>query len=358
MNRLLKDKSAVVTGISRSATSILLTALLLVSFAPHTDAQTVSDSEALYTQDRTARAQPVDEAAFARLFSHRIATVNGIRIHYVTGGRGEPLILLHGWSQTWRAWRRVMPALAQHYTIIAPDLRGFGDSDKPLSGYDGRTVADDIHKLLQSLSIQRFNLVGHDLGGPTAYALAAAHPQQVRRFVILEGTPPGLEPLADPNTPVQESAPPLFHPFLHMVPDLPEVLTQGREKEYLGYFYRTYAYDPATFNDADIEEYARAYAKPGGMRGGFAHYRAIAETARQNKELAKRKLPMPVLAIGGEHSYGTAMERSARLFASDVRGVVVSRAGHFIPDERPVLFTQLLLNFFDAGENHVGKGAQ
>jgi pimeloyl-ACP methyl ester carboxylesterase len=303
----------------------------------------IEDNDALYAEDKAARNQRIDEKAFNRQFKRRTATVNGISINYFTGGRGEPLVLLHGFTQTSRAYRRVMPALAEKYTLIVPDLRGFGDSERK-PPYEGRTVADDVFKLVQSLGHKQILLVGHDLGGPAAYSYAAQHPQDVRKLVILEGTPPGFEP---PPTGENEADKPLiWHPMFQMTPNLPEALTKGREKVYLEYFFRNFAFDPQTFSDEEIGEYARAYAKEDGMHAAFEHYRAIPETARQNKEYGRSKLPMPVLAMGGAKSYGKSMEASARIFASDVRGLVIERAGHFIPDERPVYFTRILLSFF------------
>lgn len=133
-----------------------------------------------------------DTTQFDSTFTHHTAVVNDIRLHYVLGGQGDPVVLLHGWPETWYAWRKVMPALAQQYTVIAPDMRGLGDSDKPATGYDKSTVADDIYQLVRQLGFQRIFLVGHDMGGPVAYAYAAAHPQDVRRFVFVESLLPGI----------------------------------------------------------------------------------------------------------------------------------------------------------------------
>ena len=326
-------------------------ALLGATTEPSSGALEAADLAA-YEADLAQRRAGVDEGAFDQVFRHGSFTVtDGTRIHYVTGGEGPPLVLIHGWTQTWRAWRQVMPALAQHYTIIAPDLRGLGDSDKPLDGYDGLTVADDIHQVVQGLGhTGPIDLVGHDLGGPTAYAYAASHPHEVRRLVILEGMPAGLEPSPEEGA-APPSTPPIFHANLHQIADLPELLIEGQEREYLAYFFRAFSYDGVTFSEEEIDAFARTYAEKGGLRGGFAHYRALPESAAQNRELAQTKLTMPVLAIGGEVSYGPVMAASARLFAEDVTEVILPRTGHFIPDERPATFTRLLLEFFGRTES-------
>jgi pimeloyl-ACP methyl ester carboxylesterase len=242
-----------------------------------------------------------------------------------------------------------MPALAKAgYTVIAPDLRGFGDSDKPLSGYDARNVAEDIAQVLAGLGHKQVDVAGHDVGGMVAYALAKAHPEHVRRLVILEGLPPGFEPPGGGGAPTFRGQP-IWHSGFNMTPDLPELLTASREKAFLSYFYTHFAEDPTAISEEDLEAYARTYAAPGGMRGAFEHYRALEATARQNREGAGAKLPMPVLAIGAETSYGAGMAAGARLFAADVRGVVVGRTGHWIAEERPVWLTRELLAFFGEG---------
>ena len=169
---------------------------------------------------------------------HAYAELDEVLLHYVTAGSGPPVVLLHGWPQTWCEWRHIIPALAQRYTVIAPDLRGLGDSSRPLQGYDKQTVANDIWQLVDGkLGHERFFLVGHDWGGPTAYALTAQHPEAVRRLVIVDVVIPG-----DGGDFSQGGR--RWHHQFHMTPDLPEALTQGREDVYLAWFYRTFAYRP------------------------------------------------------------------------------------------------------------------
>ncbi|MGA7009286.1 MAG: alpha/beta fold hydrolase, partial [Nitrososphaeraceae archaeon] len=157
-------------------------------------------------------------------FSHHTATVNGIQLHYVTGGHGDPVVLLHGWPETWYSWHRVMPALAKNYTVIAPDLRGLGDSSKPPTGYDGKTVAEDIHQLVTQLGFRTIFLVGHDIGTQVAYSYAAEHPTEVRKLVVMELTIPGFVPAGRM---------PLWWAVFHQTPDVPEALVAGKEMMYL-----------------------------------------------------------------------------------------------------------------------------
>jgi pimeloyl-ACP methyl ester carboxylesterase len=230
-------------------------------------------------------------------FSHHMASVNGIQLHYVIGGQGDPVVLLHGWPQTWYEWRHVMPALAKNYTVIAPDLRGFGDSSKPTTGYDGKTVAEDIHQLVAQLGFKDSFLVGHDLGALVAFSYAA-HPDEVRRLVILDVPITGIGKALNSTR--------LWHIPFHMVRDIPETLVEGKEREYLTWFYSNYSYNPAAITKEDIVEYVSHYSAPGGMRAGFEYYRAFQIDAEQIKEYSKVKLPMPLLALGGENSFGTA----------------------------------------------------
>jgi len=165
-------------------------------------------------------------------FSHHTASVNGIQLHYVIGGHGDPVVLLHGWPETWYAWHKVMPALAKNYTVIAPDLRGLGDSSKPLTGYDGKTVAEDIHQLVGKLGFKTIFLVGHDIGSFVVYPYTAAHSTEVKRLVVMEIPPPGFFP-----SPSMNGGPLLWWVIFHQTPDVPEALVQGKEMIYLPWFY-------------------------------------------------------------------------------------------------------------------------
>src|SRR5215208_3152342 len=208
-------------------------------------------------------------------FYHHMASVNGIQLHYVIGGQGEPIVLIHGWPQTWYEWRHIMSDLAKNYTVIVPDLRGLGDSSKPVTGYDGKTVAEDIYQLVSQLGFKDIFLVGHDFGVQIAYSYAAAHPDEVRRLVILDVPIPGIGP--------GENITGLWWAQFHMVRDIPEMLIDGHERQYLTWFYR-YTCNPAAITKDDIDEYVSHYSAPGGMRAGFEYYRALFDDIKQNKE--------------------------------------------------------------------------
>ena len=277
-------------------------------------------------------------------FTHHTATVNGIQIHYVMGGKGDPVILLHGWPETWYGWRHVMPTLAKNYTIIAPDLRGLGDSSKPTTGYDGKTLAEDIHQLVTSLGFKTILLVGHDIGTQVAYSYAAAHPTEVKKLAVMELTIPGFVPAGRM---------PLWWATFHQTPDVPEALVQGKEMMYLSWFFHNLAFNPAAITQEDINEYVSHYSAPGAMRAGFEHYRAFPQDAIQNQNYSKSKITMPVLALGGGYipTFGGNISMPTiiygmKILAQNVTGITVPNSGHFIQEEQPKFLTDQLLKFF------------
>jgi pimeloyl-ACP methyl ester carboxylesterase len=282
-------------------------------------------------------------------FSHHTASVNGIQMHYVIGGQGDPVVLLHGWPQTWYEWRHVMPALTKNYTVIAPDLRGLGDSSKPVTGYDGNTTAEDIYQLVSQLGFNKIYLVGHDIGSQTAYSYAAAHPDNVSKLVIMEFSFPGVLPREQE----QKLEAPIWWFGFHQTPDIPEALTAGKEREYLSWFYKGLAYNPEAITEADIDEFVSHYSAPDGMRAGFEYYRAFPINAEQNKELSKTKLEMPVLVLGGDiypalggDFPGNFALNATQAVAQDVRGFIAPFSGHWIPEEQPYFVVELLTTFF------------
>ncbi len=276
---------------------------------------------------------------------HHAALANGVRIHFVRAGQGDPVVLLHGFPQTWYMWRKIIPALAERYTVIAPDLRGFGESSKPIDGYDKRTVAEDIYQLVRGLGFEKIFLVGHDLGGPAAYAYACAHPEDVRRLVILD-----VEITIDRAT-AAEYFTRLFHLSFHAEPDIAVALVAGRERVYLTHFYRK-CYNPGAFSHADIDEYIAAFSAPGALRASMAHYGAIWTDLKHNIENAKTLLEMPVLALGGEMSFGERTVSSARKIAKDVRGRSLPRCAHWVAEEEPEALLAELLTFFGEERSH------
>lgn len=273
---------------------------------------------------------------------HDHADLGDVRLHYVTAGQGPAVVLLHGWPQTWFMWRDIIPGLAARYRVIAPDLRGLGESSRPVGGYDKKTMANDVWRLVHDvLGEPRFFLVGHDWGGPTAFALAAQHRDAVRRLAIFDVPVPG------DGTPVMFAN--RWHHGLHWELDFPEALTAGREDVYLGFFYRTFGARPDAISEEAQREYLRTYRQPGAMRAGFNLYRATPQDVADNEAfLAQGKLEMPVLCWGGRYGRGRGMLaiESWRRVANDVRGGVAEGCGHWIPEERPDWTLEQLLSFF------------
>ena len=277
--------------------------------------------------------------------SHHHADLGDVRLHYVTAGQGEPVVLLHGIPQTWYEWRGVIDRLAPKYSIIAPDLRGLGDSSRPATGYDKKTIAHDVWRLVRDhLKIDRFFLVGHDWGGPTAFSLAAQHPDAVRRLAILDVAIPGDG--ADFSQGGRR-----WHHALFRTLDLPEqIFGEGREHLIVNWLFENYGYLSDCIPEADRQEYLRTYRKPGAMRAMFGFYRALPQDAEDNRALlaAKGKLKMPVLALGGNKSFGRGMEtlESLQRVAENVRGGLVPDSGHWVCEEQPEFVAKQLLAFF------------
>ncbi len=273
---------------------------------------------------------------------HDNADLGEVRLHYVTAGQGPAVVLLHGWPQTWYMWRDIIPGLAQKYRVIAPDLRGLGDSSRPAGGYDKKTLANDAWRLAHDvLGEKRMFVVGHDWGGPIAFALAAQHRDAVRRMAIFDVPVPG------DGTPVMFNN--RWHHGLHWEIDFPEELTAGREEVYLGFFYRTWGARKDAIPESAQREYFRAYKQPGAMKAGFNFYRATPQDVQDNQAfLAQGKLAMPILCYGGAKGRGRgplALE-SWRRVAMDVRGGVVDDCGHWMPEEKPQWAVSELLAFF------------
>ena len=278
---------------------------------------------------------------------HHHARLADVSLHYASAGEGVPVVLVHGWPSTWYEWRHVMPLLARRYRTIAPDLRGLGDSSRPAEGYDKKTIAEDLWQLLSgTLGLTRWHLVGHDWGGPVAFALAAAHPQAIRTLTIVDVTLPGIGP------DISQGGKRWHHAF-HMTPDLPEALVTGKERAYLTWFYEAFSWRRGAFAAADIDEYQRTYTQPDALRAGFAFYRNIPRDSADNKVLLDSglRLKMPVLAIGGGRAEargrGSEPEQSLREIADDVTGAVIADCGHFVPEERPEELAAHLLRHFE-----------
>ena len=233
---------------------------------------------------------------------HAEADLGEVRLHYVTAGQGPAVLLLHGWPQSWRMWEAIIPGSATRYRVVAPDLRGLGDSSRPEGGYDKRTVANDLWRLMSEvLGEQRFFLVGHDWGGPTAFSLAAQHRDAVKRLAIFDAPVPG------DGSPVFHAG--RWHHGFHWEDGLAEALTAGREDTYLRFFYRTFGGRPDCVPEAAQQDYIRAYSQPGAMHAGFEYYRAMQQDVADNEAMLARdgKLRMPVLCYGGPLGRGRGM---------------------------------------------------
>ena len=271
-------------------------------------------------------------AGFADTFASRYVDTGELRLHAVIGGDGPPLLLVHGWPETWYAWRHLMPALAQDFTVIAVDQRGIGLSDKPAGGYDTGTQARDLIALMDALGHERFAVVGHDTGFAISYALAADHPDRVERVALLE----------IPGSPGTVTAPPLllpaplndrlWHLGFNRIEKLNEQLVTGRED----IFYR-WEFDAAAKPLADeaIGYYVQMLSNPDSLRGSFGWYRAIDTTIAQDQERRNTALTMPVLAVGGERSFGEHVGEAVRVVAPDAESVVIPDTGHFLAEESP-----------------------
>lgn len=281
-------------------------------------------------------------------FAHAYATVEGVRLHYVSGGnpQGETLLLLAGFPQSWYAWRQVMARLADRYRIIAPDLPGQGDSDKPQFGYDTLALADKIQGLMQKLGIGRYYLAAHDVGAWVAWPYAMRYSQQVIKLALLDAGIPGVTlPDALPATP--DKAWKTWHFAFHLLPDLPEALISGREEIYLEWFLRRKTASPMAFSDGDMAEYVRLLRQNGALRAGLAPYREVTTSAAQNRALCEQgKLTLPLLAISADQGSIASMAAPLRQFADDVTDITIEHSGHFIPDEQPQALADALAAFF------------
>ena len=275
-------------------------------------------------------------------FHHFTSHVNGQRIHYVREGSGDPLVLLHGYPQTWYMWRYVIPKLTERYTVIAPDMRGFGQSSKPRSGFDARTVQQDIFELVRSLGFESIFLVGHDFGGTVAHACACNHRDAVRALGILDVSVPLDEA---EMLPFYER---MYHLSFNKETDLAVALVTGRERMFIGTALRAACQDPGVMSLEDIEEYVLAFSAPGALRCGMSYYAELRTNLAHAQEYAKTPLEMPVLALGGDASFGAGVEASLKRSAKDVRGAVLAECGHLVAEEKPEELLEHLLAFLDA----------
>ncbi|PWU57059.1 alpha/beta hydrolase [Micromonospora globispora] len=278
-------------------------------------------------------------------FTEQRMRVGDATMNYVRGGSGPTLVLLHGYPQCWRMWRHLLPELARTYEVVAPDLRGFGDSDAPPDGYDKKTVAADLHGLLTGLGLAGdIRLVGHDLGTMVAYAYAAAHPDQVSRLVLTEAPIPDESVYAFPA--LSAAGPAVWNfGFFNVTNGLPEQLIAGREELWVDRFTDSIMVNKGSLGPDDVEEYARHLRAPAHLRASFAYFRAFGQDIADNAAYRATKLPMPVLAVGARTSLGDQVAEQVRRYADTVTGEVVEECGHWLFEERPAEMAALVLPF-------------
>jgi pimeloyl-ACP methyl ester carboxylesterase len=291
---------------------------------------------------------------FTATFASRYVDAGGLRMHAVIGGDGPPLLLVHGWPQTWYAWRMLMPALARDFEVIAVDQRGIGLSDKPRDGYDTGTLAGDLVALMDGLGHTRFALYGTDTGMPIAYALAADHPERVDRLVVSEAPLPGIAPSPPLFLPPVLNAR-LWHLMFNQLPaEVNEALVRGREEIFFGAEFDASAGTKKLPDDV-VKHYVGTLASdPDALRGSFEFYRALPTIITQNEQRKSRRLTMPVLAIGGAESLGTMAADTMKLAADDVQGVVLADCGHWVAEQAPEELLAALTAFlapYRDGEN-------
>ena len=272
---------------------------------------------------------------FADTFTSRYVDTGELRLHAVTGGDGPPLLLVHGWPQTWYQYRMVMPALARDFQVVAVDQRGIGLSDKPEDGYDTGTIAGDLVALMETLGHQRFALVGFDTGMPIAYALAADHPDRLERLVVGEAPLPGVTPSPPLLLPPPLNAR-LWHLTFNQLPaEVNEELVRGREAIFFGAEYDASA-GTNKLPDATVSYYIDLLAAyPQALHGSFQVYRAFPTTIAQNEQRKARRLSLPVLAIGGAESSGAMVADTMQLVADNVQSLVIADCGHWVAEQAP-----------------------
>src|SRR2546430_17672742 len=273
-------------------------------------------------------------------YTKKSANVNGVRINYKIGGRGSVVVLIHGYAQTSHMWTPLMPLLAMSHTVIAPDLRGAGGSERTQDGYDKKTLAKDIRGLVHQLGYEQVQVVGHDIGLMVAYAYAAQYPAEVSKVVLIDAFLPGVGNWKDVWL-LKD----LWH--FHFYGPTPLALVKGRERIYFEHFWNDFAADGRrSVSEADRRFYAQKYAQPGAMKAGMEVFRNFDQDAKDNAVFAATKLTMPVLVLGGEKSGGEFLISQGKLVATNVEGVLVTASGHWLIDEAPGQVIPKLVEFF------------
>jgi pimeloyl-ACP methyl ester carboxylesterase len=269
----------------------------------------------------------------------KFATIEGIKIHYLAAGHGPAVVLLHGYTQTSRMWRPLIPRLTDKFTVIAPDLPGIGESDIPKDGLDMKTAAIRMHALVKSLGITKARVVGHDIGLMVAYAYAAQFPAEVEKLIVMDAFLPGVA-----GWELAYDSPDYWHFRFHG--PTPEALVQGREKIYFAYFWNDLAADKDhSLPEADRDAYVAAYSRPGRMRAGWAYFASWPETAKDFAQMAQTQLTMPVLSIAGEKASAAILGPQMKRVANDVKIIELKGSGHWLMEERPKETMDALVTF-------------
>jgi pimeloyl-ACP methyl ester carboxylesterase len=265
-------------------------------------------------------------------YQSQTAALSGARIHYLRAGTGKrTLVLIHGFGDTSHMWTPLFDEFGSEYAIIAPDMRGLGESSRPMTGYDKKTIANDIHELVKSLGFERISLVGHDIGLMVAYSYAAQYPNEVEKLALLEAPIPGIGDIWEKVF----TTPALWH-FHFVFSPIALELVKGRERIFLEHFWQTLSPHPETFSEEDRRIYAKSYAQNGAMRAAFEMFKAFnLQDAADNRKFAASKLPMPVLTIEGDKAMGGALEIQAKTVASNVTSVMFPDTGHWLIEQRP-----------------------
>jgi pimeloyl-ACP methyl ester carboxylesterase len=282
---------------------------------------------------------------FPRSFQSQTIETNGVKLHVRVGGAGPAVVLLHGYGETGDMWAPLAADLARDHRVVVPDLRGMGLSSGPAPetkhSYDKKTQGQDVAGLLDALKIDRTDLIVHDIGNMVGYAFAAQYPQRVTKFVLMDAPLPGVGPWEE----ILKN--PLLWHFRFGGPDM-ERLVAGRERIYLDRFWNEFSADPKKFSEASRVHYAKLYARKGAMHAGFAQFAAFDQDAIDNKAFVEKgKLTMPVLAVGGEKSFGSTMAAVMRFAAADVQEGVIPSAGHWLMEEQPAATVRMVRAFLD-----------
>lgn len=308
-----------------------------------------SKEDTLLNEDTIFARSSFNRVDFFKIFKQKTAKVDGKRLHYVEGGKGDVLVLLHGWPETWYSWRKVLPVLAKSHRVIALDLPGFGSSE-PISSADKRSVAKHINIFLKSLNINKVSLVAHDMGGTVAYAYVNQFPDQVDRLVFSETAIPGYM-FAD-ETPQdilqinRNSVKGIWHFPLFMNVDVSVLLIKGREREFLKKINEHSFADIKLFTKDELDELTVWLKSKTGLEDGLNYYAALYKDADDNKANFKTKINHPVLVIdGGESFLQYVTKKSVGEIASNVKSVIAPRSGHFIAVERPLFFADRIKQF-------------